>query len=69
MPKGEEDDSLDGEKLQDWLERSQKLHGGEVEEEQGIEGQADREVVDDGNIKVSTMDAGKQSIGRGRIPR
>lgn len=62
LPEGEEDDSLDGDELEDWLERTQQIHGGEVEEEKGIKGQADREVVDDGDVEVSTVD----TVGRER---
>lgn len=56
LPEGEEDDSLDGDELEDWLKRAQQVHGGKVEEEKGIKGQADREVVDDGDVEVSTVD-------------
>lgn len=41
LPEGEEDDGLDGDELEDWLKRAQQVHGGEVEEEKGIKGQAD----------------------------
>lgn len=60
LPEGEEDNRLDGEELQDWLKRAQKLHGGKVEEKKGIEGQADGEVVNDGDVEVATVDAGEQ---------
>lgn len=61
LPEGEEDDSLDGDELEDWLIWAQQVHGGEVEEEKGIKGQADREVVDDGDVEVSTVDtAGRE---------
>lgn len=56
MPEGEEDDSLDGDELEDRLKWAQQIHGGKVEEEKGIKGQADREVVDDGDVEVSTVD-------------
>lgn len=41
LPEGEEDDGLDGDELEDWLKWAQQVHGGEVEEEKGIKGQAD----------------------------
>lgn len=56
LPEGEEDDSLDGDELEDRLKWAQQIHGGKVEEEKGIKGQADREVVDDGDVEVSTVD-------------
>lgn len=62
LPEGEEDDSLDGDELEDRLKRAQQVHGGKVEEEKGVKGQADREVVDDGDVEVSTVDA----VGRKR---
>lgn len=62
LPEGEEDDSLDGDELEDRLKWAQQVHGGKVEEEKGVKGQADREVVDDGDVEVSTVDA----VGRKR---
>lgn len=62
LPEGEEDDGLDSDELEDWLKRAQQVHGGKVEEEKGIKGQADREVVDDGDVEVSTVD----TVGRER---
>lgn len=57
LPEGEEDDCLDGEELEDWLKWAQQVHGGEVEEKEGIKRQADGEVVDDGDVEVATLDA------------
>lgn len=57
LPEGEEDYCLYGDELEDWLKRAQQVHGGEVEEEEGIKRQADREVVDDGDVEVSALDA------------
>lgn len=56
LPEGEEDDGLDCDELEDWLKWAQQVHGGKVEEEKGIKGKADREVVDDGDVEVSTVD-------------
>lgn len=61
LPEGEEDDSLDGEELEDGLEGPQELPGGEVEKEQRVEGQADGGVVDEGDVQVAAVDAGGQS--------
>lgn len=57
LPEGQEDDRLDGEELEHRLVRPQQVAGGEEEEEEGVEGQADREVVDDGDVQVSSVDA------------
>ncbi len=54
MPEGEEDDGFNGEEFEHRLKRSQKVTGGEVEEEEGIESQTDRDVVDDGDVKVTS---------------
>lgn len=61
LPEGEEDDCLDGDELEDRLKRAQQVHGGKVEEEEGVKCQADREVVDDGDVEVATLDtAGRE---------
>lgn len=57
LPEGQEDDRLDGEELEHRLVRPQQVAGGEEEEEEGVEGQADGEVVDDGDVQVSSVDA------------
>ena len=41
LPEREENDRLDGEKLDDRVEGPEELLGGEVEEEQGVEGSRD----------------------------
>lgn len=56
LPEGEENDSLDGDELEDRLKRAQQVHGGKVEEEEGIKSQADREVVDDGDVEIAASD-------------
>lgn len=61
LPEREEDDGLDGEELEDGLEGLQELPGGEVEKEQGVEGQADGDVVDEGEVEVATVDAGARA--------
>lgn len=52
MPVGEEDHTLHGEELEDRLVRPQKVLGGKVEQEEGVEGNGDAEVVDKGDIDV-----------------
>ena len=41
LPEREENDRLDGEELDDRVEGPEELLGGEVEEEQGVEGSRD----------------------------
>ena len=60
LPEREEDDGLDGEELEDGLKGLQQLPGGGVEEEQGVERQADRGVVDEGDVQVAAADAAGQ---------
>lgn len=64
LPEGEEDDGLDGEELEHRLEGPQQLPGGEVEEEQGVERQADGGVVDEGDVEVAAVDAADEGSGR-----
>lgn len=56
LPEGEENYCLDSDELEYWLKRAQQVHGGEVEEEEGIERQAHREVVNDGDVEVAALD-------------
>lgn len=53
LPEGEEDDRLDHEELEHRAVRAEQLPGGEVKEEEGVEGQANRDVVDDGHVQVT----------------
>lgn len=57
LPEGEEDDGLDHQELEHGAVRAEQGPSGEIEEEQGVEGQADWDVVDDGHVQVSTGDA------------
>lgn len=59
LPKGKKDDRLDHEELEDGAIRAEQLPGGKVEEEEGIEGQADGDVVDDGHVEVAAGDAAR----------
>lgn len=61
LPEREEDDGLDGEELEDRLKGPQELPGGEVEKEQCVEGQADGDVVDEGDIEVAAVDTGTRA--------
>lgn len=61
LPEREEDDCLDGEELEDRLKGLQELPGGEVEKEQGVEGQADGDIVDEGDVEVAAVDAGARA--------
>lgn len=53
LPEGEEDDRLDHEKLEHGAVRAQQLPGGEVEQEEGVQRQADGDIVDDGHVQVT----------------
>ena len=63
MPEGEEDDGLDGEELDDRVERTQHLSGGVVEQEQGVQRQRDAEVVDDRDVEIAARRAGRGTQG------
>lgn len=67
LPEREEDDRLDGEELEDRLKWLQELPGGEVEKEQGVEGQADGDIVDEGDVEVATVDAGARADAGVRV--
>jgi hypothetical protein len=60
LPEGEKNDRLDREELYDRVERHQHVLGRKVEQKQAVEGQADGEVVDDGDVDVSAIRAGKK---------
>lgn len=53
LPEGEEDDRLDHQELEHGAVRAQQLPGGEVKEEEGVQRQADGDVVDDGHVQVT----------------
>lgn len=50
LPEREKDDRLDGKELKDRVIGGQQLLGGKVEQEQGVQGQADGDVVDDCDV-------------------
>lgn len=41
MPEGQEDDRLNCEKFEHWFVRPEQVTGGEVEEEESVQSQAD----------------------------
>ena len=65
MPEGKEDDRFDGEELQHRFVGPEQVTRGEEEEEEGVEGQADGEVVDDADVQVSSVDAAQVRDSRG----
>lgn len=64
LPEGEEDDRFDHEELEQGAVGVEQVPGGEVEEEEGVERQADREVIDDGHIQVPTGHTGERERER-----
>lgn len=50
LPEREEDDRLDRQELEHGAVRAEQLPGGEVKQEEGVEGEADRDVVDDAHV-------------------
>lgn len=55
LPKWQEDDRFDQKKLQNWLEWGKEFFDGKVKEEQRKEGETDRDIVDDCNIKIAIV--------------
>lgn len=55
MPEGQEDHRFDGEELEHRFIWPQQVTGSKEKEEESIEGQADREIVDDGDVEVSSI--------------
>lgn len=60
LPEGQEDDRLHHEELEDWAIGTEQLTCGKVEKEEGIQCQADRDVVDDRHIEVAAGYTGKR---------
>lgn len=54
MPEGEEDDRLHHEEFKNGAVRTEQLPCGKVKEEEGIQRQANGDVVDDGYVQVTT---------------
>lgn len=55
LPERQEDDGFDCEKFEHWLIRSEEVTCCKEEEEESVEGQADGEVIDDGDVQVSSI--------------
>lgn len=56
LPEGEEDDRFDHKELEHGPVGAEEVSGGKVEQEEGVEGQADGDVVDDSHIQVTASD-------------
>lgn len=68
LPEGEEDDRLDHEELEDRAVGTEQLPGSEVKEEEGVESQADRDVVNDGHVEVAAGDTAEWHTLAGTEP-
>lgn len=55
LPEGEENDRLDGKELEHRVVGLQQVSGGKVEEEEAVEGQRHRDVVDDSDVEVAAV--------------
>lgn len=53
LPKREKDDRFNHEKFEHRAVGAEQISGGEVEEEESVQGQADGDVVDDGHVQIS----------------
>lgn len=67
LPEGEEDDRLHHQELEHGAVGAEQLTGGEVKEEEGVQGQADGDVVDDAHVQVPAGNAEEEETQmRGR---
>lgn len=64
LPEGQEDDRLDGEEFEHRLVRPEQVTGCKEEEEESVESQADGEVVDDGDVQVSSIYAARKQTNK-----
>ena len=55
LPKRQKDDRFDGEELEHGVERPQQVLCAEVEEKEGVEGQWDGHIVDEGDVEVALV--------------
>ena len=53
LPERQEDDRFDSEELEYGIEGSEELLGCEVEEEEGVQGQGDADVIDQSDVNVA----------------
>ena len=54
LPEGQKDDRFDSEELEHGFERPQQVTRSKEEEEESVERQADREVIDNSYVKVAS---------------
>lgn len=66
LPEGEEHHRFDHQELQHGAVGAEQLAGGEVEEEEGVQRQANRDVVDDGHVQVTAGNAEEEETEKGR---
>lgn len=57
LPKGEENHRFHRAELEHWIEWRQQVPRGKIEQIQSVQGQRDRNVVDDGDVDVATIGA------------
>lgn len=69
LPEGEENDRLDHQELEHGAVGAEQLTGGEVKEEEGVQRQADRDVVDDGHVQVTAGNAEEEETEKRRDAR
>ncbi len=55
MPERQEDDRFDGEELENRVERPQEVLGAKVEKKEGVQGQRDGNVVNEGDVEVALV--------------
>jgi len=55
LPERQEDDRLDREELDHRSKGPKKIVGGEVEEEESVQGDGDAHVVDEGGVQVALV--------------
>lgn len=58
LPEREENNRFHRAKLEHRIERRQQVPGGKVEQVQSVQGQRNRDVVDDGDVNVATISTG-----------
>lgn len=56
MPEGQENDALDGAELENRFEGGEQVSCSKIEEEESVQGEGNADIVDAGNINVSTIE-------------
>ena len=64
LPKWKEDYRFHSAELQHWFKWHQKIFCSKVEKEQTIECKSDRNIIDDGNIQISSVGAERKKTQR-----